>query len=78
MVDILVVTEKETDIGNIEKMLRAEINQLIIEKDSLSREITSKEDLLEKARSGLEAAQQLNAQIEEKTRFISVLKTQGM
>ena len=62
----------------MEKILRREINQLILEKQTIEKEVQTKEGLLEKARSGLEAAQQLSIQIEDKSRLITTLKSEGM
>lgn len=43
----------------------------------LRTELETEKGLLLNARSGLEAAQQLNLQIEEKSRLIAQLKNQG-
>lgn len=61
----------------MQKRLRLEMNQLVEQNEFLKKELEREEKVLEKARSGLDAAQQLNAQIEEKTNFISNLKAQG-
>ena len=54
------------------------MSQLEQKNEVLRKELEKEEALLEKAKSGLNAAHQLNAQIEEKTRSIMQLKAQGM
>ena len=64
-------------MGNVEKRLRLEMSQLEQKNEVLRRELEKEEGLLERAKSGLDAAHQLNAQIEDKTRTILHLKAQG-
>jgi len=71
-------TEKEVEVSSVEKRLRLEMSQLEQKNEVLRRELEKEEVLLERAKSGLDAAHQLNAQIEEKTRTILQLKAQGM
>jgi hypothetical protein len=68
--------EKEAEIGGIERRCRSDMNQLEEKNQALRKELEKQESLLEKAKSGLDAAQQLNAQIEERTRTIASLKAQ--
>lgn len=65
------------EVRNVEKRLRLEMSQLEQKNELLRRDQEKQEVLLERAKSGLDAAHQLNAQIEEKTRAILHLKTQG-
>jgi len=73
----ILFSEKETEIAGIRGKLQLEINQLESLNRSLREELASEKELLEKARSGLDAARHLNLQIEEKGRVISSLRSQG-
>jgi hypothetical protein len=65
------------ELAETKQELEKGMRQMEAKNKGLREELDSEKELLEKARSGLDAARQLNLQIEEKSRVISALKNQG-
>lgn len=69
--------EKEQEIIEVRRKIQRDLKSLEAENVQLREGLDTEKGLLVKARSGLEAAQQLNLQIEDKSRLIAQLKNQG-
>jgi len=65
------------ELAATKQELQRELHTLEAKNRDLRKELEAEKSVLEKARSGLDAARQLNLQIEEKTKVISSLKNQG-
>lgn len=74
---LLFPAEKESEILEVRRNMQQEIQTMERANQQLKIELETEKGLLIKARSGLEAAQQLNLQIEEKSRLVTQLRNQG-
>lgn len=75
--DLIFYVEKAAEIDGVRQQLQAEMSSLQTTNQRLNEELKLEKELLEKARSGLDAARELNIQIDEKSRAVSTLKTQS-
>lgn len=74
---IFSTTEKESEILEVKRSMQHEMQSLERINQKLRGDLETEKTLLSQARSGLQAAQQLNLQLEEKSRLITEMKNQG-
>ncbi|CAL8099773.1 unnamed protein product [Orchesella dallaii] len=68
--------EKEFEIGEVQRAMKQEMQAMEIQSKHLRKELETERGLLARARSGLEAAEHLNSQIEDKSRLVTQLRNQ--
>lgn len=72
-----IFSEKESEILEVKRSMQHEMQSLERINQKLRGDLETEKNLLTQARSGLQAAQQLNLQLEEKSRLITEMKNQG-